>query len=47
MNRLTGILLFLLPLTLTAVRIEYTALIVCAVATVAAVQEGYCLRKNK
>ncbi|MGN0548954.1 MAG: CDP-alcohol phosphatidyltransferase family protein [Acutalibacteraceae bacterium] len=46
-NRLTGILLFLLPLTLTAVRIEYTAPIVCAVAIAAAVQEGYCLRKNK
>ena len=46
-NRLTGILLFLLPLTLTAVRIEYTAPIVCTAATIAAVQEGYCLWKNK
>ena len=47
LNRVTGILLFLLPLTLTAVRIEYTAPIVCVVATIAAVQEGYCLWKNK
>ena len=46
-NRLTGLLLFLLPLTLTAVRIEYTAPIVCVVATISAVQEGYCLWKNK
>ena len=47
LNRVTGILLFLLPLTLTAFRIEYTAPIVCTVATIAAVQEGYCLWKNK
>jgi CDP-diacylglycerol--glycerol-3-phosphate 3-phosphatidyltransferase len=41
MNKATGLFLFLLPLTVTFVELGYTAPAVCAVATIAAVQEGY------
>jgi len=44
MNKLTGLLLFLLPLTLQAVKLEYSAVLICAVATFAAVQEGHLIR---
>ena len=38
-NKLTGVLLFLLPLTLSLVDIHYPAALVCIVATFAAVQD--------
>ena len=38
-NRLTGLLLFLLPLTLSFVEITYSAAAVCAAASIAAVHE--------
>ena len=41
MNKVTGLLLFVLPLTVTFVEINYSAIPVCAVATFAANQEGY------
>ena len=41
MNKTTGILLFLLPLTLHFVELEYSSLIVCSIATFSAIQEGY------
>ena len=41
MNKLSGLCLFLLPLTTALVELRYNAPVVCAVATVAAVQEGY------
>ena len=44
MNKVTGILLFILPLTLTIIDIRYSGAIVCAVATFAAIQEGHCIR---
>ena len=44
MNKVTGILLFVLPLTLTAVDLKYSGAIVCAVATFAAIQEGHLIR---
>lgn len=40
MNKVTGLLLFLLPLTISFVDLKYTAIVVCAVATVSAIQEG-------
>lgn len=40
MNKLTGILLFIFPLTLSIVDMKYSAIVVCAVATFAAIQEG-------
>ena len=40
LNKLTGALLFLLPLTLSVIDVKYSAAVVCAVATVAGIQEG-------
>ena len=40
LNKLTGALLFLLPLTLSVIDVKYSAAAVCLVATVAAVKEG-------
>ena len=40
MNRATGALLFLLPLTISYVPLKYSAVIVCTAATLAALQEG-------
>ena len=40
MNKVTGLLLFLLPLTISFVEPQYTAIIVCAVATFSAIQEA-------
>ena len=47
MNKVTGILLFVLPLTLPAVELKYSALLVCTVATFAAIQEGHYIRKGR
>ena len=39
MNKLTGLLLFLLPLSIPFVEIKYSAGVVCAVAFLSAIQE--------
>ena len=39
MNKLTGVLLFLLPLSLNFIEIKYSAGIVCTVAVLSAIQE--------
>ena len=39
MNKITGLLLFLLPLTLPFAELKYSSLAVCSIATFAAVQE--------
>lgn len=41
MNKCTGLLLFLIPLTLGGIELKYSAGLVCAVATASALQEGY------
>lgn len=41
MNKITGLLLFLLPFTVSWVALNYTAIVVCCIATLAAIQEGY------
>ena len=43
-NKVTGLVLFLLPLTMELIDIQYTAPFACAVATFAAVQEGHLIR---
>ena len=43
MNKVTGGLLFVFPLTLTWIDLRYSAAVVCAVATTAAVYEGYLI----
>ena len=47
MNKLTGILLFLLPLTISFVDLKYSGALVSAVATFAALQEGHRIRTAK
>ena len=47
MNRITGVLLFILPISLYFLDIKYTAPVVCAAATFAAVQEGHFIRTKK
>ena len=40
-NKATGLCLFLLPLTMSLVDLRYTTPVVCAIATIAAIQEGH------
>ena len=47
MNKVTGALLFLLPLTIPAVPLKYSAIVVCAAATFAAIQEGHFFRTGR
>ncbi|MGM9631837.1 MAG: CDP-alcohol phosphatidyltransferase family protein [Eubacteriales bacterium] len=47
MNKITGLLLFLLPLTLYFVELKYSAVIICAIATFSAIQEGYYIRTGR
>ena len=44
MNKVTGILLFALPLTISFIDLRYSAAVVCIIATFAAVQEGHFIR---
>ena len=44
MNKTTGALLFLLPLTIPVLPLKYSAIVVCAAATFAAIQEGHFIR---
>ena len=43
MNKITGLSLFILPLTLSFIEIKYSAIITCSIATFAAIQE-WCKR---
>ena len=43
-NRVTGLLLFLYPLTVLVLDFQYSVDILCIVATFAAIQEGYYIR---
>lgn len=45
-NKITGFLLFLLPLTLHFIEIEYSGGVICAAATFAAIQEGHFIRSG-
>ena len=46
-NKITGLLMFVLPLTMAVVELRYSALVVCVVATFAAIQEGHFIRTGK
>ncbi|MBR6402150.1 MAG: CDP-alcohol phosphatidyltransferase family protein [Eubacterium sp.] len=46
MNKVTGILLFVFPLTVTFIDLKFSEVIVSAVATFAAVQEGHMIKKR-
>ena len=47
MNKATGTLMFLLPLTIPVVPLEYSAIVACAAATFAAIQEGHFIRTER
>jgi len=47
MNKVTGLLLFILPLTLSFINLRYSAVMVCLVATFAAIQEGHFIRTKR
>ena len=44
MNKVTGVLLFVLPLTLRVIDLKYSGAVVGVVATFAAIQEGHLIR---
>ena len=46
-NKIAGLLVFLLPLTMAVVELRYSALGLCIVATFAAIQEGHFIRTGK
>lgn len=46
LNKATGLLLFLLPFTLQFIEPKYSLAVVCAIATIAAIQEGYYIIKS-
>ena len=47
MNKITGLLLFAFPLTITFIDLKYSAAVVCIFATFAAIQEGHFIRTAK
>lgn len=47
MNKITGALCFLLPLTLSFIDLKYCAIVVCVAATFAAIQEGHYIRVGR
>ena len=47
MNKITGLLLFLLPLTVFFIELKYSAVVVCSIATFSAIQEGYFIRTGR
>ena len=46
-NKITGILLFLFPFSLSILPLKYGAIAVCFMATIAAIQEGICIKREK
>ena len=46
-NKLTGILLFLFPFSLSLLPLEYGAIAVCSMATIAAIHEGIYMKTDK
>lgn len=47
LNKITGAVLFLFPITLTLVKLEYSVVVACTIATSAAIQEGHFIRSGK
>lgn len=46
-NKVTGALMFLLPYTFAFVPLKYSAIVVCSIATFAAVQEGHFIKTGR
>ena len=47
MNKITSFLLFIFPLALSFFELKYNALVICVVATLASLQEGYYIIGEK
>jgi len=47
MNKATGLMLFLLPLTISFIELKYTAIVVCSIASFSALQEGFYVIADK
>ena len=47
MNKVTGLLLFLFPLTVSFLELTYTAMVVCSIATLSAIQEGFYIMTDR
>ncbi|MBR5572653.1 MAG: CDP-alcohol phosphatidyltransferase family protein [Oscillospiraceae bacterium] len=47
LNKVTGLLLFLFPLTLSFGELHYTAMVVCSIATLSAIQEGFYIMTDR
>lgn len=46
-NKITGFMLFVLPLTFSVIDLKYSAVAVCLSATLAAIHEGYCIKSER
>ncbi|MBK6089604.1 CDP-alcohol phosphatidyltransferase family protein [Ruminococcus difficilis] len=46
LNKMTGLLLFVLPLTISLIDLRYSGAFVSMTATIAAIQEGYLLSRK-
>ena len=46
-NKITGLFLFLLPLTLPFIDLHYSAPVACVIATFSAIQEGYYIATGR
>ena len=47
MNKFTGVVLFVLPLTFWIIDLKYSGIAVCTIATFAALQEGHFIRSGR
>jgi len=47
MNKTTGFVLFILPLTLHFVEVKYSSAVICFMATFSAIQEGYLIATGR
>lgn len=47
MNKITGLLLFLLPLTVSIIELKLSSTIVCSIATFSAIQESYFISTER
>lgn len=47
MNKITGVILFLLPLTFARIDLRYSGAFACVAVTFAAIQEGHWIRTGK
>ena len=47
MNKVSGFLLFILPMTFTSIELTYSSIVVCSIVTFAAVQEGHFMRTGR